>query len=136
MEDLQPWAQIPRRALPDLLEEEKVVFPGIAVLPAIFAALILRTDRRIIATLRAAKATSTSAAIPLDAGTPLTRWRLERLIRKGAVQTTGTDRYYINEIAWRIYRSKRRRRAITMVLILVPLTLLLVWWTSGEAAVG
>lgn len=109
---------------------------GIAIFPAIFAALILRTDRRIIRALRAAQATSASAAIPLDTGTPLIIWRLERLIRKGAVQTTGTDRYYINEIAWRIYRSQRRRRAITMIVILVPLTLLLIWWASGDAAVG
>lgn len=108
---------------------------GLAAFPAILAALILGTDRRLIRTLRASHATSSGTAIPLDSRSPIKRWRLERLIRKGAVQTAEANRYYINEIAWRIYQRQRRRRGVTLILILVPL-MLLFWWTSSAAATG
>jgi hypothetical protein len=122
--------------LSDLLEEEgslASMIQGIGVFPAILAALILGTDRRIIQKLRAAHATSSGTAIPLDNSSALKHWRLERLIRKGAVQTTDANRYYINEIAWRVYQHQRRKRGVTIILILVPLMLLL-WWTSSAAA--
>ena len=109
------------------------MFQGIALLPALFGAMIVRTDRRIVQALRAADATSAAAAVPLDTHSPLRRWRLGRLVRGGGVQTAGTDRYYIDEIAWDSYRARRRRRAFTVLAILVPLALLFIWWTTSLA---
>jgi hypothetical protein len=131
MEDVQSRTQVPRRPLPDLLETEGLLMlQGLAVFPALFAAAIVRTDRRIVRTLRAADATSAASAIPLDVRFPLRRWRLERLVRQGGVQSAGSGRYYIDESAWREYRARRQRRAMTMMAILVPLTLLIIWLTS------
>ena len=58
---------------------------GVAILPILLAAAILRTDRRLVRKLRDAGALSAGAAIVFTPRNRLHRWRLTRLSRAGAV---------------------------------------------------
>ena len=106
---------------------------GIAILPALVAAAILRTDRRLVQTLRSASALSAAGAIVLAPRNTLHRWRLRRLAQVGAVHVgTTPGSIYLDESGWHAYRSMRRRRLLLVVLALVPI-IALVWYVSQTA---
>jgi len=62
---------------------------------------------------------------------PIWRWRMRRLLGRGAIaQVEGTDRMYLDEIKWQAFRAWRRRRALTILAIVIPLTLLITYFSS------
>ena len=100
----------------------------------VIAVLILSTDRRIIRALRANQATSPEAGILLPARNAIWRWRLRRLLRRGAVaQVEGSDRMYLDETKWQAFRAWRRRRALIILAIVIPLTLLITYFSSSAS---
>ena len=98
----------------------------------VVATIILGTDRRIIRLLRERNATSPDSGISLPPRSMIWRWRLRRLLGRGAVvQVDGTDRMYIDESRWQAFRSWRRRRLVVVLAIVIPLILLITWLASS-----
>ena len=100
----------------------------ISVVPMLFAALILRTDRRIVMQLRGAKATSSESAVHLQAPPILGSWRLRRLADAGAICLVRPETYYLHENGYAAYRKLRRRRILLVIGIVIPL--ILIFWLS------
>ena len=97
----------------------------------VIAVLILTTDRRIIRALREVQATSPDGGVPLQPRNAIWRWRLRRLLGHGAVALVeGTDLMYLDETKWQAFRAWRRRRALTILAIVIPLTLLISYFSS------
>lgn len=89
--------------------------PVLQVLSAVAplaAALILRTDHRMVGALRDAGAKDASGATPLTAANGFARWRLERLIGVGVVRESGAARYFLDEARLAAFRRTRRRRVL------------------------
>src|SRR5687768_14901229 len=103
---------------------------GLTAVPALFAALLVRTDRRLIASLRDAEALSPATAITLDLQNPLARWRLARLAQVGAIGSTAAGRVFLNAMGWAAYRRRRRRRILVTLATIVPLVAATVWALS------
>ena len=105
---------------------------GIAPFPALFAALIVGTDLRIVRRLRKQQALSPDTAVPPPrAGFGIRRWRMQRLIGRGAVVQAQPDRVYLDEAGWQAYRTSRRRRILIVLAILVPV-IVYAMWMSGR----
>jgi hypothetical protein len=109
---------------------------AISVIPIMFAALILRTDRRIVNELLAAQATSTGSAIPLDAPPIIGRWRLRRLASAGAICLVQPRNYYLQESGYAAYRKRRRRRVLVLIGILIPLIIITWVWLNLTAVLN
>jgi hypothetical protein len=90
-------------------------------LPALAAALIVGTDRRIVRELRRASATTAEGSIHL-APSPMRRFRLRRLANAGALRLVAGNRYYLDEVGWTRYR--RARRAWVLIAAAAAVTLL------------
>ena len=93
----------------------------LAPLGPLIAAAIVGTDRKIIAHLRSAGAVTPERATPLHLRRPLAGWRIRRLVAAGAVRNPSPDRYFLVEEGWQAYGRIRRRRAVTIVVIVVAL---------------
>jgi hypothetical protein len=102
----------------------------LSFIPMLFAALILRTDRRIISQLREAKANSNNSAVMLDVPAVLGSWRLNRLASAGAICPSKNDHYYLDEPAYTSFRKRRRRRIMAVLGIMIPLLLILWLWLN------
>jgi hypothetical protein len=100
------------------------------LLPAIIAALIVGTDRRIVRSLKEQHALSPDAAVPLPEHGSIWRWRVHRLMGRGVLLLAPTDRVYLDEAAWQAYRSSRRRRALIVLAILLPVAVFLMWMSG------
>ena len=87
--------------------------------PAIMAALILATDRKIVRRLREAGAVAPGLAVELDPPGPFGPARLRRMVTAGAVGTSGANRYYLDEQGYRAWRSVRRKRALVVLAIMI-----------------
>ena len=98
----------------------------------LFAALILRTDRRIVRQLRQAEAISTDTAIPLGTSNILAGWRLNRLARAGAICQAQPEHYYLEEAGYVAFRKRRRIRVAVVICILIPLILMIWGWLNLE----
>ncbi len=94
--------------------------------PALMAALILATDKKIVRRLRAAGATSAARAIDFDPPGPVGPARLRRMISAGAVYETGTKRYYLDEHGYLAWRAVRRKRALAILAIMAVVIAMLV----------
>jgi hypothetical protein len=93
----------------------------------IIAAALLRHDRRLIRRLRREGALSPETAVSLPPRNVIAQWRLKRLMGTGAVvRVRDTQRVYLDESAWRAFRSSRRR--VALVLLGGVLAAWLVWW--------
>ena len=84
----------------------------IGLLAPLFAALILRTDRRIVRTLRDEQALSPDRAFPFDPQNAFVRWRFRRLAFGGAIRPAAQGRWYLDEAGLDNYRWARRKRLI------------------------
>jgi hypothetical protein len=94
--------------------------------PALLAALILATDRKIVRRLRAAGATSASHAIEFDPPGPVGHARLRRMVSAGAVRETGARRYYLDETGYQAWRVVRRKRALAILGIMAVVIMMLI----------
>ena len=98
----------------------------------LLAALILRTDRRIVRQLRQAEAISIDTAIPLGTSHILAGWRLNRLASAGAICQAQPERYYLEEAGYVAFRKRRRERVAVVICILTPLFLMMWVWLNLE----
>ena len=103
---------------------------ALSLIPMLFAALILRTDRRLVRQLREAKAISINSAIPLDAPNFLGSWRLSRLRSAGAVCQVQPERYYLEEAGFDAFRKQRRLRVLMVACIILPLLVIMWLWLN------
>ena len=94
-------------------------------LPALLAAVILATDRKILRRLREAGATSPARAVLFHPPGPIGRARLRRMITGGAVKETG-GHVYLDEAGYGRWRTARRKRALIVVTIMICLIGILV----------
>lgn len=101
------------------------VLSGVGAFPAVMAALILATDRKIVGRLRAAGATSPTHAVAFDPPGLVGRARLRRMLSTGAVREAGTG-YYLDETGYVRWRSGRRKRALSLLAIMVAVIGMLV----------
>jgi hypothetical protein len=97
------------------------------------AVAMLATERRIIRGLHRAAAASPASAVPVRTWSPIARFRLARLRSAGAVVAADGDRFYLEPEGYARYRRARRRRALTVLAVALPLILLLWWVTTGRA---
>jgi hypothetical protein len=102
-------------------------------IPAIFAALVVRTDRRLIAALRTADAFTPATATTLQPLRGLARWRTARLEGIGAIGRSSSGSYFLNEAAWGEYRLQRRRRVLATLAVVLPLSLALAWLLDSRS---
>jgi hypothetical protein len=93
----------------------------LAPLGPLIAAVIVGTDRKIIAHLRSAGAITPDRATPILLSRPLVGWRTSRLLAGGALGSPSPDRYFLIEDGWQAYGRIRRRRALTVVAIAAAL---------------
>jgi hypothetical protein len=98
----------------------------------LFAALILRTDRRIVTELRHAGALSIASAIPLRAPPLFGSWRIRRLAGAGAIRLVQPEHFYLDENGYAAFRKRRRRRALLVLSILLPLILIMWVWLNTK----
>ena len=94
--------------------------------PALMAALILATDKKIVRRLRAAGATSAVHAVEFDPPGPMGPARLRRMLSVGAVRETGANRYYLDERNYLAWRAVRRKRALAVLAVMVMVIAMLV----------
>jgi hypothetical protein len=97
--------------------------------PVIFVLLapILMTRRRLIRKFERAAATSPESAITPSLGGPIRRWWLKRLARDGVLRSTPDGAHWLDLGTWSAYRSVRRRRAMTvLIVILLSMALMVV----------
>jgi hypothetical protein len=97
----------------------------LAFLPLALAAGMRRIERRTLARLTEAAATTSQRAILLEPGGILARFVYGRLAAAGALVFTGNDRYYLNVAAYDRFCRRRRQRALLVAgLILVVIGVL------------
>jgi hypothetical protein len=92
------------------------LFPPLAVIVAV---AMTRTDRKLLARLRDAQATSPDSALMLDTLSGFAAMRLRRLTDGGAVVATPDGRHFLDEEGWQHYRSERRRRALGAIAVVL-----------------
>jgi hypothetical protein len=100
----------------------------------LFAIAMIAAERRIIRRLNRHGAADPASAVPLEVRWPLTRFRLARLQKAGAVVSAGAERYYLSAAGYSSYRQVRRRRVLTVLAIALPLILTLFWLTMPARA--
>jgi hypothetical protein len=94
----------------------------LAFLPLALAAQLRRVERRTLARLTDAAATTPERAILLEAGGVLASFVHARLTRAGALVFAGNDRYYLSASGYERFCRQRRRRALIVAgLIIVVL---------------
>jgi hypothetical protein len=91
----------------------------------IFAAIVMRTERRLVRTLRNGGALSPETAVPADTDNPIKRWRTARLRSAGVVRSAG-ERVYLDEGGWARYRHNRRKRVLIALGVVIALFVILV----------
>lgn len=94
-------------------------------LALIIAAVLIRTDRRIVQELRGAQATTVEGAISLNTS-GIRGIRVKRLTNLGCLHMVSDDRYYLDEQGWSNWRSLRRGRIIAAVFAGVIITALVI----------
>ena len=103
----------------------------IAIFGWVVAVALIAAERRIVGKLQRANATAPQRATPLALWSPLIRFRLARLIRSGAVVSSGPAGFYLDSDGFGGYQRRRRRRALTVLVVMLPLFGAL-WWFSGR----
>jgi hypothetical protein len=94
----------------------------------VLAAAARRAERRLVRQLRGAPALAPESAVPLDPRSAVARWQLGRLTRSGAIVHAGGGRYYLDAAGLTRHRAARRRRAVRVLGLVLPLAALLWWW--------
>lgn len=94
--------------------------------PALLAALILATDKKIVRRLRAAGALNAAHAVEFDPPGPIGQARLRRMLSVGAVRETGASRFYLDENGYQAWRVVRRKRALAILAVMAVVVAMLV----------
>jgi hypothetical protein len=110
---------------------EPIMLQAITPLPAIIAALIVGTDRRIVGKLRRENALSPESATVLPRRWGIWRWRIQRLIGRGALVRVPPDRVYLDQAGWQAYRTSRRRRVLIILAIVLSFAAFAFWRSIG-----
>lgn len=95
---------------------------------------LIGADRRIIRRLQRHGALDPASAVPLSLGWPMSRFRLRRLRNAGAVVPVDPGRFYLDAAGYRNYRRQRRRRALTVLAVALPLIAALFWLSLRQRA--
>ena len=90
----------------------------IATLLGALATVVMSLEQRFVRDLRRREATSAESAVTIGEPGLITRWRMRRLARAGALRETGSGAVYLDEAA---YRALRRRRVLTVIPLVVGL---------------
>ena len=98
----------------------------------ILAAAMIGSERRLLRKLRAASAVDPQTAISLEPHSPIARFRLFRLERAGAVVPTASGRRYLDATGYARYGQARRRRALRILIVVLPLVAVVAWYTSSR----
>jgi hypothetical protein len=107
----------------------------IAAVGWLVATALIGAERGIVRRLRRKGAVDPASAVSLHLRSPLTRLRLARLLNAGAVASTDPERVYLDADGYLRYRHARRRRALTVLAIALPLIAAL-WWLSTRQRVS
>jgi predicted exporter len=100
--------------------------PGIWI-----AAAVRRTDRRIVAQLRSAGASTPEKASAVKTWNRLSERRLHHLEQVGALRRAGTRQFYLDEARWESHRRMKRTFALSVAGAGTAVALLL-WVLSGS----
>lgn len=107
------------------------LLPGVSAFPIALAAIIVRTDKRLIEQLTEAGANREDVAVPIAAGNRLRRKRLARLVSAGAIRRhPSDDRFYLDEAGWEAFRQGRRRRVL--IALGIALIAVVVVWVANN----
>lgn len=104
---------------------------------AVMAAAAMRSERRVVAALRAAGAISADTAATLPTEGVMVRGALARLVRKGAVIARDDGPVWLDEVAYTEVRETRRSRifltmfGVAALLIIVSAVTIAKAETSG-----
>jgi len=101
----------------------------LAALAPVIGAAIRGAQKRIQRDLRRAHADSPARAVAIAQRSPLVCWQLARLTRAGVVRSVAGESYYWHEESWQAYRRTRRRRALTVVSVMLVIVVFL--WLHG-----
>ena len=93
---------------------------------------MIGTERSLLRRLRSASALNPQTAIRLEPRWPLARLRLGRLERAGAVVLTPSGNRYLDAAGYARYGQARRRRALTVLIVLVPLLFAFGWYMGSR----
>jgi hypothetical protein len=89
---------------------------------------LVASERRLLRRLRAAAAVSPETATSLPPfRSPVTRFRMARLQKSGAVVAAGDGRFYLDAAAYARYRRARQQRAFKVIAVASSVMLFL-WW--------
>ncbi|CAN5142902.1 M20/M25/M40 family metallo-hydrolase [soil metagenome] len=97
------------------------------------AAAAVRSEKRIVETLKAANAVSPETAIALQSGRLIQRGAMRRLVRRGAVVEAPTDRWWFDETAYKEMRNLRQSRLILSIFGLAALLIIVSAVTIAKA---
>lgn len=96
------------------------------------AMAMLVAEKRILRTLVSSGAVDEPSAIEYKPRTFLHTLRLNRLLGKGAVVRTPSDKFFLDQTGYAAYRAGRRRRAIVIIGVVLLLVLLLLWYEENR----
>ena len=104
--------------------------PFLAPVLIVFLAVMTRLERRLVARLRDAQATSPEQAIDLGPVRGLAGLRLQRLLDSGAVVTLPDGRSYLDEDEWSTFRLERRRRTASIAVVVAMAGIMIFLFSS------
>jgi hypothetical protein len=91
----------------------------LAFFPLVFVGRLRGVERRTMARLKDAGATTAERAILLEAGGFATNLVYTRLERAHVLRQAGNDRYYLDAAVYDAFTGRRRRRALTVVVVVL-----------------
>jgi hypothetical protein len=97
---------------------------------------MLVAEKRILRTLQSGGAIDEPSAVEYEPPTFLHTFRLKRLLAKGAVVRTPSDKFFLDQTGYAAYRAGRRRRAIVIIGVALLLVLLLLWYEENKPKPG
>ena len=91
----------------------------VAFIPLAMAAKVRRVERRAIARLHDAGASTVERAILMDRNGWVAAFVHRRLEHAGVLRSAPNDRYYMDEPAYRHLVARRRRRAVALIGLII-----------------
>lgn len=108
------------------------VLQTLAVLPMVFGAAMRRVERRTMARVADAAATTPERAVMLEQAGRLAGVVHSRLQRNGVLIEAGNGRYYFSPVAYEAFRGRRRKRALVIISIAVIALAGVLYWGNSS----